>query len=221
VDGALSVLPGPRIQIALHEGTKNVFRSRNGGDSWQIVSPDLSRRTKAITVEPRPATLADTKQRAAPRRGVRDRPFADPRKRRLGRHRYGYIWLSRPSTGSGQALAWRNVTPPQLTSWSKVGINRGSHFDVSTAYAAVDRTASTTTRRTSIARPTAARRGRPSSAELPNGSFVNAVREGSEAARTALRAGTERGIYVSFDDGANWQPPAAQSSGHLHSRHSP
>ena len=97
------------------------------------------------------------------------------------------------------------MTPPQLTSWSKVGIIEASHFNVSTAYAAVDR------HRLDDYAPYIYRTDdggatwTPIVNGIPNGSFVNAVREDPKR-RGLLYAGTERGIYVSFDDGANWQP---------------
>jgi hypothetical protein len=93
-----------------------------------------------------------------------------------------------------------------LTAWSKVGIIEASHFDAGTAYAAIDR------HRLDDYKPyiyrthdggatwTAIANG------IPDGSFVNAVREDPDKRRGLLYAGTERGVYVSFDDGAIWQP---------------
>ena len=121
------------------------------------------------------------------------------------------------TSGSAPTTAWsgaratrartgRTSRPPALTPWSKVGIIETSHFDAETAYAAVDR------HRLDDFRPyvyrthdggrtwTAGRR-----AESRTGSFVNVVRE-DPVRRGLLYAGTEKGVYVSFDDGDHWQP---------------
>jgi hypothetical protein len=186
-------------------GHQNVFRSRNGGDSWQIVSPDLSRPNEGTPSNLDAATLADSNN--VRRHGVVYAIAPSPRVANVvwAGTDDGYIWLSRNATASAPAVRWKNVTPPQLTSWSKVGIIEASHFDASTAYAAIDRhrlddyapyiyrTTDGGATWTSIANG------------IPNGSFVNAVREDPKR-RGLLYAGTERGVYVSFDDGANWQP---------------
>ena len=65
-------------------------------------------------------------------------------------------------------------------------------------------TSSTTSSPTPARRPTAARPGRSIDAGLPDGAVVHAVRE-DPARRGLLYAGTEKGVFVSFDDGAHWQ----------------
>jgi hypothetical protein len=99
---------------------------------------------------------------------------------------------------------WQNVTPPAVTPWSRVTTIEASHFDVSTAYASVDRhqlqdyepyiyrtrdTGKTWTKITS---------------GLPAGVYVHVVKEDSKR-QGLLFAGTERGAFVSLDDGDNWQ----------------
>jgi hypothetical protein len=112
----------------------------------------------------------------------------------------GLIWLSRDD-----GKTWRDVTPKGLTAWSKVGIIEASHFDAETAYAAIDRhrvddltpiilrTKDGGTTWTSIVNG------------IPGGSFVNVVRE-DPVRRGLLYAGTETGMFVSFNDGGSWQP---------------
>ena len=98
------------------------------------------------------------------------------------------------------------MTPPALTPWSKVGIIDASHFDAETAYAA-DRPPSAR-RLQALHLPHARRRqdaGRSIADGIPDGSFVNAVRE-DPVRKGLLYAGTEKGVYVSFDDGDHWQP---------------
>jgi photosystem II stability/assembly factor-like uncharacterized protein len=195
----------PVDRTTLYFGHQNIFRSRDGGETWKIVSPDLSRPDEGTPPNLDPATLADTNNVA--RHGVVYAIAPSPVRADLvwAGTDDGYIWVTRPSTGSGQALHWQNVTPPELTSWSKVGIIEASHFASSTAYAVIDRhrlddykpyiyrTRDGGTSWTAIANG------------IPNGSFVNVVRE-DPVRPGLLYAGTERGVYVSFDDGDFWQP---------------
>ncbi len=196
----------PVDRNSLYFGHQNIFRSRDGGETWHIISPDLSRPDEGMPPNLDPATLADTNNVA--RHGVVYAIAPSPLRANVvwAGTDDGYIWLTRDaSTSSAQAVHWHNMTPPQLTSWSKVGIIEASHFDSATAYAAVDR------HRLDDYRPYIYRThdGGASwtaiASGIPNGSFVNAVRE-DPVRRGLLYAGTERGVYVSFDDGAFWQP---------------
>ncbi len=190
----------PVDRTTLYFGHQNIFRSRNGGETWSIVSPDLSRVNTPAPANLDPTTIAG--DNGVKRHGV---VYAiAPSPLRLGLvwagTDDGYLWVTRDD-----AKTWHNVTPPQLTAWSKVGIIEASHFDPNVAYAAIDR------HRLDDYRPYIYRTrdgGNTWTAiagGIPDGSFVNAVRE-DPARRGLLYAGTERGVYVSFDDGGNWQP---------------
>jgi len=95
------------------------------------------------------------------------------------------------------------VTPPALTSWSKVSIMDASHFDANTAYAAVN------TFRLDDLRPHIyrTRDGGKTwthiSNGIPDGGIVNVVREDPKR-RGLLFAGTEQAVYASFNDGEEW-----------------
>ncbi len=190
----------PVDRTSLYFGHQNIFRSRDGGETWQMVSPDLSRPNEGTPSNLDPPTLADTNN--VVRHGVVYAIAPSPLRADLvwAGMDDGYIWVTRDG-----ARSWQNVTPPALTSWSKVGIIEASHFDAGTAYAAIDR------HRLDDYRPYMYRTrdfGATWSAianGIPDGSFVNAVRE-DPVRRGLLYAGTERGVYVSFDDGAFWQP---------------
>ena len=111
----------------------------------------------------------------------------------------GLIWL----TTDGGAN-WNNITPPQLSAWQKVSVMEASHFDPQTAYAAIN------TLRLDDLRPHIyrTRDGGKTWTEItsgiPENENVNAVREDPKR-KGLLFAGTERAVYVSFDDGDHWQ----------------
>jgi hypothetical protein len=99
---------------------------------------------------------------------------------------------------------WQNVTPPEMTPWSKVTQLDASHFDTATVYASVSRF------RLDDLKPYVYRtrdRGktwRKITDGLPDNAPVNTVREDPER-KGLLFAGTERQVWVSFDDGDRWQ----------------
>ncbi len=111
----------------------------------------------------------------------------------------GLIHLTRD-----EGNTWTNVTPPGLGDWSKIGILDASHHDPATVYAAVDR------HRLNDYQPYLYRThdyGKTWT-KITNGisapAFANAVRE-DPVRKGLLFAGTELGVYVSFDDGDHWQ----------------
>ena len=196
----LPVVVSPVDKRALYTSRQQIFRSRDAGKTWSIVSPDLTRNGDINHPKNLDApAIADNA--GIPRRGVVYAIAPSPLDANLiwAGTDDGNVWV----THSG-GTHWSNVTPHELTPWSKVGIIEASHFNPARAYVAIDRhrlddytpyiyrTADGGATWTSIANG------------IPNGAFVNVVREDPKLPRL-LYAGTERGIYVSFDDGANWQ----------------
>jgi hypothetical protein len=112
----------------------------------------------------------------------------------------GKIWLT-----MDEGAHWRDVTPPSLTAWSKVGIIEASAFDPMTAYAAVDRHRLDDIRPYIYRTHDGGKSWESVSDGIPVGAYVNAVREDPDRPHL-LYAGTELGVYVSFDDGDDWQP---------------
>ncbi|HZV77735.1 MAG TPA: hypothetical protein VFF63_08265 [Candidatus Babeliales bacterium] len=201
----LPIAFSPVDRKTLYVARQNIFRTRDGGDTWQLVSPDLSRPNEGTPPNLDPTTLADANN--VPRHGVVYAIAPSPINAGVvwAGTDDGYVWISKnASTGSAQ-VRWQNVTPPQLTSWSKVGIIEASHYDAATAYAAIDR------HRLDDYKPYIYRTNdygatwTTIASGIPDGSFVNVVREDPQR-RGLLYAGTERSVYVSFDDGAFWQP---------------
>jgi photosystem II stability/assembly factor-like uncharacterized protein len=183
----------------LYLGSNVLFATRDGGNSWQVVSPDLTREDPGI-----PATLG---------------PFveADPAK---GKHR-GVIYAVAPSpidanliwAGTDDGLIhvtrdggknWQNVTPAELTPWSKLAQMDASHFDTPTAYAAVNRFRLDDLRPYIYRTHDGGKSWQKITNGLPENEPVNTVREDPER-KGLLFAGTERSVYVSWDDGDHWQ----------------
>ena len=189
---------------ALYFGNQRLFRSTNGGQTWIPISPDLSRADPGVPPNLDLPTIRDVAIKA-PRRGVIYDIGTSP-------IRDGLIWI-----GTDDGLIWRtddaganwtNVTPLKLAPWSKVGVVEPSHFDPHVAYAAID------CHRLEDQHPyiLRTRDGGRTWVQITNGlpkeggpNFVNVVRE--DPVRPGLLfAGTERSLYVSFDDGDHWQP---------------
>ncbi|MFL6515232.1 MAG: WD40/YVTN/BNR-like repeat-containing protein [Chthoniobacterales bacterium] len=177
-----------------------LWQTRDRGDHWQKISPDLTRKSYDLPVsigKYRDAAAAEAKQRGVIY-AVAPSPLDGKR-----------IWcgtddgLIHLTTDTGKN--WRDVTPPALTPWQKISIIDAGHFDSNTAYAAVN------TLRLDDVRPHIYRTHDEGKTwteivtGIPPGQTVNAVREDPRR-KGLLFAGTERGVYVSFDDGENWQP---------------
>ncbi len=183
----------------LYLGSNVLFKTTDGGNSWQIVSPDLTREDPGI-----PATLG---------------PFVadDPAK---GKHR-GVIYSVAPSpkdvnliwAGTDDGVIqvthdggkkWENVTPAELTPWSKLAQMDASHFDTATVYAAVNRFRLDDLHPYIYRTHDGGKTWHKIVTGLPDNEPVNTVREDPER-KGLLFAGTERSVYVSFDDGDHWQ----------------
>jgi photosystem II stability/assembly factor-like uncharacterized protein len=185
---------------ALYFSANVVFKSTDAGNSWTVISPDLTRPSYET-----PANL-----------GV----FAayDPEK---GKHR-GVIYALAPSykeadtiwAGTDDGLiqltrdagkSWQNVTPPQLRPWSKVSIVEASHFDAGTAYAAINSFRLDDLRAHIYRTRDFGKTWTEITTGIPEGGASNTVRE-DPLRKGLLFAGTEGAVYVSFDDGDSWQP---------------
>jgi photosystem II stability/assembly factor-like uncharacterized protein len=99
---------------------------------------------------------------------------------------------------------WQNVTPPALTSWSRVTTMDASHFDINAAYASVDRHQLQDFEPYIYRTRDTGKTWQKITNGLPAGVYVHVVKEDS-ARKGLLFAGTEREVYVSFDDGDHWQ----------------
>jgi len=185
----------------LYFANQRLFRTDDGGEHWTPISPDLTREDPGTPPNLDPVTAADHQQIGA-RRGV---IYTIAPSRRADRDLWvgtddGLVWRTRD-----EGEHWANVTPQALAPWSKVGILEVGHFDAETAYAAVDRHRLDDRKPYVYRTHDGGRHWQLAAGGIPDGSFVNAVREDPVRAGL-LYAGTEKGVYVSFDDGDRWQP---------------
>jgi photosystem II stability/assembly factor-like uncharacterized protein len=193
------VLFSPVDPHVLYYAGNVLFKTTNGGNSWDVISPDLTRerydipQSIGVYSEPGMATM--------PRRGViyTVAPSHKDVNTIWAGTDDGLIHVTRDGGKN-----WSNVTPPALTSWSKVSIIDAGHFDNQTAYAAVNRF------RLDDLHPHVYRThdGGKTWTEIVKGlpdDPVNVVRE-DPVRKGLLFAGSERAVYVSFDDGDEWQP---------------
>jgi photosystem II stability/assembly factor-like uncharacterized protein len=196
----LPLIFSPLDPSVLYFGSQVLFRSADGGSSWKVISPDLTREDAVRPSNLGPPTAADAKKDK--RRGVIYT---------IGPSyvRKGEIWAG---TDDGliqltqdEGKTWSDVTPPEITAWNKVTHLEASHFDAGTAYAAVDRHRLDDLHAYLFRTRNFGKNWRLISQGIPEGYFLNCVRE-DPVRKGLLYACTEKGVFVSFDDGDHWQP---------------
>jgi photosystem II stability/assembly factor-like uncharacterized protein len=190
------LLFAPQDPHTLYYAANRLWRTRDGGATWQAISPDLARAAGDV-----PASVGGLHPKGAERqRGViysLGLSALDAARLWAGTDD-GLVWLSADAGAN-----WSNVTPPALTPWSKVTQIEASHFDADTAYVSVSRM------RIDDLHPYIYRtrdRGRSwqsIAAGLAPDAPVNAVREDPQR-RGMLFAATETAVWISFDDGDHW-----------------
>ena len=183
---------------AVYQASQVLWRSRDGGASWQTISPDLTGAVKGATRCDGDVRVADA---TACGYGVifaiAPSPAAD-----------GLVWIGtdngRIQLTRDDGKTWLAVTPKGMGDWTKVNIIDASPTDPATAYVAADR------HRLDDFQPMAWRTHDYGSTwteighGLPAGAWVGVVRQDPKR-KGLLYAGTSRGVHVSFDDGDSWQ----------------
>ena len=183
----------------LYFGSNVLFKTTNGGHSWDIISPDLTRQN--YDVPPSYAMYTGGNLDRARNRGVIY--TVAPSFRSINTiwtgSDDGFIQLTRDG-----GKTWTNVTPSALTPWSKVSLMEASHFDDQSAYAAINRFKLDDLHPHIYRTHDRGRSWKEIVNGIPDNEVVNSVRE-DPVRRGLLFAGTERAVYFSLDDGEHWQ----------------
>ncbi|HEV2182269.1 MAG TPA: hypothetical protein VGR39_01195, partial [Candidatus Acidoferrales bacterium] len=183
----------------IYHGAQVLFKSTDQGQNWTVISPDLTRNDKSKQGSAGgPLTQDNTSVE------YYDTIFAvaeSPVER-------GLIWV-----GSDDGLvhitrdggkAWSNVTPKDLPDWSRIDLIDPSAHAAGTAYLAADRSRWDDFHPYLYKTSDYGKTWTKITSGLPDNVFAHAIREDPKR-KGLLFAGTERGIYVSFNDGAQWQ----------------
>jgi photosystem II stability/assembly factor-like uncharacterized protein len=191
----------PNDPNTLYSAANVLFKSTNEGQSWEVISPDLTRNDKSkqgpsggpITKDNTSIEYYDTIFT------VMESPMQP-----------GLIW-----TGSDDGLVnltrdggknWSNVTPPKeiMPEWIQINSLDASPFDAGTAYVAATMYKYDDYKPYLYKTSDFGKTWKKITNGIPEGAFTRVIREDPNK-RGLLYAGTETGIYISFDDGANWQ----------------
>lgn len=193
------IAASPFDENTIYFGGNVLFRTTDAGKSWTIISPDLTRDDKSkqqsaggpITKDNTSAEYYDTIFVIAPSAAA-----------------HGEVWV-----GSDDGLVhvtrddgqhWEDVTPKDKPTWAKISGICPSAFAAGTAYLAVNGEKLDDFHPYAYKTTDFGHTWTKITAGIPDGSYVHAVIE-DPGHRGLLFAGTELGVYVSFDDGGRWQ----------------
>jgi len=183
----------------IYHGAQVLFKSTDQGQNWTVISPDLTRNDKSKQVSSGgPLTQDNTSVEYYDTIfAVAESPVAR-----------GLIWV-----GSDDGLvhvtrdggkAWSDVTPKNLPGWSRIDLIDPSPHAAGTAYLAADRSRWDDFHPYLYKTNDYGKTWTKIINGLPDDVFTHAIREDTKR-KGLLFAGTETGIYVSFNDGAQWQ----------------
>ena len=172
---------------ALYQSSQFLMKTVDDGKSWKVVSPDLTLRPGEkeegaqgviYTIAPSPVAA-------------------------------GTIWVG---TDNGlvqltqdDGLVWSEVTPPGLPPWSMMSLIDASPHDAASAFVAIDRHQMDDITPHIYRTHDFGKTWTKITSGIPANAYVHAVRE-DPIRKGLLFAGTELGVYVSFNDGERWQP---------------
>ena len=193
------ILISPHDPNTLYHGGERLFKTTDGGMHWDAISPDLTRNDKskqqpsggAIDIDDTGTEYYDTIF------AIAESPVAK-----------GQIWVG---TDDGliqitrdAGKTWNNVTPKALPEWSRISLIDASPFDAGVAYVAVDRHQNDDLRPYIYKTSDYGKTWAKITNGIPDTTFVRAVRVDPKK-KGLLYAGTETGVFVSFDDGSSWR----------------
>jgi photosystem II stability/assembly factor-like uncharacterized protein len=193
------ILISPHDPNTLYVGANVLFKSTNEGQTWQTISPDLTRHDPAtLGASGGPITKDQTSvEYYATVFSIAESPLTK-----------GEIW-----TGSDDGVieltrnggtTWSKVSPTEWGDWMRISSIDPSHYDPGTVYVAGNRYQMDDQRPYLLKSTDYGHTWKLITNGIPETEFARVIRE-DPVKRGLLYAGTERGVYVSFDDGAHWQ----------------
>src|SRR2546429_958442 len=190
----------PHDHNKVYVGSQFVHVTTDGGNSWQIISPDLTRNDKSRQQISGGLTPDNIGVEYA---GVIFALTESPKEA-------GLIWVG-TDDGLVQVTRdggknWSNVTPPSsmMPEWIQINSLDAGAFDAGTAYIAATMYKYDDYKPYLYKTTDYGKTWKKITNGIPDGAFTRVIREDPNK-RGLLYAGTETGLYVSFDDGANWQ----------------
>jgi photosystem II stability/assembly factor-like uncharacterized protein len=196
VDRTQPLLFSPIDPHTLYYAANKLYRTHDGGMNWETISPDLARESTGV-----PSSVGTMHAPGVEkRRGVIYALSASPRNvdALWAGTDDGLVWR----TGDG-GKHWSDVTPPELTAWSKVTQIDASHFDDNTAYISVSRMRIDDLHPYVFRTRDGGKTWTLINSGLPVDAPVNAVREDPQR-KGLLFAATESSVWTSRDDGDHW-----------------
>jgi photosystem II stability/assembly factor-like uncharacterized protein len=189
----------PHDQNTLYAGANVLFKTTNEGQSWEPISQDLTRNDKSKQVSSGgPITKDNTSVEYF---DVIFTVMESPVER-------GAIWVGTDDglvhlTRDG-GKAWQNVTPKNMPEWIQINSIEASSIDAGTAYVAATMYKWDDFKPYLYKTSDYGKTWKKITNGIPETAFTRVIREDPNR-RGLLYAGTETGLYVSFDDGENWQ----------------
>jgi photosystem II stability/assembly factor-like uncharacterized protein len=193
------IMFSPNNPKVLYHAGERLFKTSDAGNHWEAISPDLTRDDKSkqlpsggeITIDDTGTEYYDTIFALA-------ESSVKP----------GVIWagtddgLIQVTQDGGKN--WTNVTPKDLPEWSRISGIDASPFNVGTAYVAIDRRQNDDLKPYFYKTSDFGKTWTKIVKGISEPSFARAIREDPKR-KGLLYAGTETGVFVSYDDGANWE----------------
>lgn len=192
-----ALAPSPFNADTLYAGTRKVFETTDAGKHWHAISPVLTRWKKDAQCPERP----DRKTAAQCGYSVVYALAVSPVQQGIvwAGTDDGRLWVTRDG-----GEHWANVTPPDLGPWSRMDTIATDPHQAGTAYVAVDRHEIDDLKPYIYITHDFGQHWRKAVSGIPDGDYVHVVRPDPRR-NGLLYAGTEEGVFVSFDDGHSWQ----------------
>lgn len=183
----------------LYHAAQVIFKTKNEGQSWEIISPDLTRNDKT---KQKPSGGPITHDNTSVEYYCTIFALAQ------SYHNPNTLWVGTDdgvvSITKNGGKNWERITPRDLPEWSLISSIEPSTYDQATAYIAVDRHELDDFSPYIYKTDNYGKSWKKITNGLPNNTFVRVVRE-DQKRKGLLYAGTETGVFISFDDGSNWQ----------------